>query len=215
MDRIIDNFNDAILQKQLIEVYKLIGKKESWLGPDGVGFFNNNSNLTYAKDVMAFFNRVIPKYTGISTNISLWKGTNAAKDFAFDCHRFLSACKYFKLFGFPMQENKGNCQLMKDTVSVINNEKENVLQKRSGDWGEQEMSVLNSMKTYLEQQQAKLSCNLYLTQSEQQYQIDTMTKVTDAAISSPKSSQDTAVTKYAIYGVIAVIVIMIFIKMFR
>lgn len=195
--------SDIVLQQQLIKIFNQAKVKANWLVA-GVDFFSSTSNLIYAKEVMKFFNRGLPQL-----NI------NDITSFALDCQSFYSACRYFKLMGFPFQDIQGNCQLIKDTITVINTEKENVYNTSPSKWGNEEQRVLNSMKTYLEQQQAKLSCNLYLTQSEQQYQIDTMTKVTDAAISSPKSSQDTAVTKYAIYGVIAVIIIMIFIKMFR
>lgn len=203
-----------VLQQQLLNVYNSVGYVKGWLRDAAIPFFNDINNVAKAKDVMLFYNREIPTIDHhVNLKNSFIHGLPIVADFTLDCYFFFAACKYFKQFNFPIQNLQSNCGLMKDLITVINNEKESVLQRGATKWEKKEILVLNNMKTAIELQMSNLNCNLYLTQTEQQYQIDSVTKVAEQSINS--NSQKTDYTNYAIYGIIAIIVIVIFIKMVK
>ncbi|MCC6634782.1 MAG: hypothetical protein IT251_04700 [Chitinophagaceae bacterium] len=205
---------NAKLQNDLIGHNKapfvFVSLLDSYVGKAAREWFSNAENIQWAEKVMNFYSRGVPSRT--NPNSAFLHDDRFKKD----CYFFFHACKYFKQFNFPIPAIQGNCGVIKEIITVLNSEKESVLQSGNGWVEQQSVRILNDLKADLELKFANMGCRTYLDQSEQLYQINTMTTVTDVAIQGSKDKQqDAANSNYAIYAIIAVIIIIIFIKLFR
>jgi hypothetical protein len=180
------------------------GGTQDWMKQLANPFFGDLNNLRFARAVMDFFSRTLPA----QDSHNHWD----------DQYRFYISCYYFKQFNFPIDNtDQANCQLFKGLQTAVNTaiedaDKANANGTGSGVIYQYRSEALTAIKEYINTAFATLSCDFYLTQNQQQQQLDILSQATEKAA---KTGTTTNYTTYIIYAVIAIIVIMVIVKIFK
>lgn len=182
------------------------GGNTRWLKDQAASFFGSIDNIKWAKAVMLFYDRYQPG----------WDDRNNWGDQYF----FFRAAQLFKQYSFPLPDDVSSCVKVRDFLAAMGKERENAMYKKaSGDdtGGNIDLNIINGMQSYVENININRSCTLYLTNMQQQQQVQTLTQVTDAAMASPEGTGNNS-SRYVtwfIYGIAVLIVAAVIIKFIK
>lgn len=175
---------------------------QTWLG--------DPSTVKYIREALDYLSAEIPAPGGCQSGCK-WASTEPY-------HRLLMAIKYFKQFDFKYNYEKGDCVSLNNTIAAIDNESINVQQQRvAGSLGVGEtavqIAILGDMKSKITTAMSNLNCTQYLNDQAQTQFLSTVQD--QIAQSSATEDKSNAATKYIIWGMLGVVVVVSLVIVFK
>ena len=193
-----NSISDADLNKAAVASWP----SQTWLG--------DPSTAKYIRGALDYLGAAIPAPGGCQSGCK-WSSTEPY-------HRLLMAMKYFKQFDFKYSYEQGDCVNLNNIITAIDNESINVQQQRVagtlgvGETGVQ-IGILGDMKSKITTAMSNMNCTQYLNDIAQSAFLGTVQdQIAQSSATEDKSGQT---TKYIIWGMLGVVVIVSLVIVFK
>lgn len=176
----------------------------------GQSWLDDPANAKYIRNALDYLGAAIPAPGGCQSGCK-WASTEPY-------HRLLMAIKYFRQFDFKFNYGQADCINLANIITAIDNESINVQQQRVagslgvGETGVQ-IAILGDMKSKITTAMSNLNCTQYLNDLAQSSFLGTVQD--QIAQSSATEDASGQTTKYIIWGMLGVVVLVSLVIVFK